>query len=274
MRCHARVNFVPTARGPNVLNDQITPQSGTITRQCFPWGACLLALLSLAPSLARAGNFSVSPVRIYMTPRDRAVAVTLTNEGDTELALQADLYTWAQKPDGTDDLNLTDDLIVAPPIIKLAPHARQVVRMARITAPDLGKELTYRLIVREVPEVTAPKADKGIVLQLPIALAMSMPVFVTPPGANRDLQCQVTKSDDQNFSALCQNTGTAYAQVRLLLLMRGDQELAKFEGGTYVLPGARRSMTLKAEQPVPSGAAVAKVVFDDGKAAEFPLQIP
>lgn len=264
----------PTARGPNVFNDQSTSQSGSIARQGFPWRACLLALVALAAPLAQAGNFSVSPVRIYMTPRDRAVAITLTNEGDTELALQADLYTWAQKPDGTDDLILTEDLVVAPPIIKLGPHARQVVRLARITPPDLRKELTYRLIVREVPEVTAPKAEKGIVLQLPIALAMSMPVFVTPPGANRDLQCQMTKNDDQNFSALCQNTGTAYAQVRMLQLMRGDQELAKFEGGTYVLPGARRSMNLKAEHPVPPGAAVAKVVFDDGKAAEFPLQIP
>ena len=62
-----------------------------------------------------------------------AVAITLTNEGDTEVALQADLYSWAQKPDGTDDLVLTEDLVVAPPIIKLAPRARQVVRLARLT---------------------------------------------------------------------------------------------------------------------------------------------
>lgn len=255
-------------------NQSTRPHTGSAWRKGFSLGACLLALLAVVPAPASAGSFSVTPVRIYMTPRDRAVAVTLTNEGDTEVALQADLYTWAQKPDGSDDLNLTEDLVVAPPIIKLAPHARQVVRMARVTPPDLTKELTYRLIVREVPEVTAPKAEKGIVLQLPIALAMSMPVFITPPGANRDLQCQLTKNDDQNFGALCQNTGTAYAQVRVLLLTRGDQELAKFEGGTYVLPGARRSLNLKAEQPVSPGAAVAKVVFDDGTATEFPLQIP
>jgi fimbrial chaperone protein len=232
------------------------------------------AVVALASSLAMAGNFSVVPVRIYMTPRDRAIAVTLTNEGDTEVALQADLYTWAQKPDGTDDLALTEDLIVSPPIIKLAPHARQVVRLARLAPPDLSQQLTYRLIVREVPEVTAPKAEKGIVLQLPIALAMSMPVFITPPAAKHDVQCQLTKMDGENFSALCQNTGNAYAQVRLVQLKRGEEELAKFEGGTYILPGARRTMNLKAEKVVVSGPAVARVVFDDGKTTELPLQVP
>ncbi len=41
-----------------------------------------------------------------MTPRDRAIAVTLTNEADTEVVLQADINAWSQKPDGTDELVL------------------------------------------------------------------------------------------------------------------------------------------------------------------------
>ncbi|UUZ74527.1 hypothetical protein LP414_19085 [Polaromonas sp. P1(28)-13] len=50
-----------------------------------------------------------------MTPRDRAIAVTLTNEADTAVVLQADINTWSQNPDGTDELVLTEDLILAPP---------------------------------------------------------------------------------------------------------------------------------------------------------------
>ena len=235
---------------------------------------CLGAVMTLTASLAAAGNFSVTPVRIYMTPRDRAIAITLTNEGDGEVALQADLYTWKQKPDGSDDLALTEDLVVSPPIIRLKAGARQVVRLARLTPPDLSQQLTYRLIVREIPEVTAPKVEKGMALQLPIALAMSMPVFITPPAAQREVQCQVTKIDEQNFNALCQNIGTAYAQVRQIMLLRGEQELAKFDGGTYILPGARRSMSVKAEKAVAAGPALAKVLFDDGKTTDLSVQVP
>lgn len=234
----------------------------------------LCAAFAFIASGSHAGSFSVVPVRIYMSPSDRAVAVTITNEGDSEIALQADLYTWSQKPDGSDDLVLTEDLLVSPPILRLAPGARQVVRLARLAPADPARQLTYRMIVREVPEITMPRASKDILVQLPVSLAMSMPVFITPPVAQRDVQCQVTRMDTQNFNALCQNTGTAYAQVRGVVLMRGQEELAKFEGGTYILPGARRSLSIRAEKPVPAGPAVTRVFFDDGKSTDLPLQLP
>jgi hypothetical protein len=58
----------------------------------------------LLRDLRPGGGFLRDPVRIFMAPRDRATAVTVTNEGDDELVMQADIYTWKQKPDGTDDL--------------------------------------------------------------------------------------------------------------------------------------------------------------------------
>ena len=238
-----------------------------------PWLRPLMlagAFVMLAP-LAQAGAFSVTPVRIYMVPRDRAVAVTIVNEGDTEVALQADLNLWRQKPDGTDELTLTEDLILSPPIIKIGPKARQVVRLARLGPADASRQLTYRLIVREVPEATAPK-DKSI--QIPISLALSMPVFITPPAAQRAMQCDVARADARTLTATCANSGTAYAQVREVLLQRGEEVLARFEGGTYILPGARKAMTAKGEKPVPAGPARMAVQFDDGKSQSFDVVLP
>ena len=127
----------------------------------------VLPPLGWAP-LAHAGAFSVSPVRIHMTPRERVVAVSIANEGETEVALQADVHVWAQAADGTDTLQSTEDMILAPPIIRLAPKARQVVRLALLRPADAQRQLTYRLIVREVPEITQPKDQT---LQVPITLA-------------------------------------------------------------------------------------------------------
>ncbi len=213
---------------------------------------CAATVLVLAAPWAAAGLFSVSPVRIYMTTTDRAVAVTLTNEGTGPVALQADLYSWAQKADGSDDLVLTEDLIVSPPIVRLAPGARQVVRLARLAPPDQARQLTYRLIMREVPEAAAPKAEPGMVLQVPIALAMSMPVFITPAAARAALRCEVATIDSRNFSARCENTGTAYAQVRQLLLPSSAGSAPKAKSHRH------------ASSPV----------FDDGKSTEFGFQVP
>ena len=76
-------------------------------------------LIFAAAQSASAGVFSVTPVRIYMTPRDRAVAVTITNEADEPVAMQADVYEWKQGADGVDELVPSEDLILAPPITKL-----------------------------------------------------------------------------------------------------------------------------------------------------------
>jgi fimbrial chaperone protein len=235
--------------------------------------ACLALACALPALPAFAGSFSVTPVRIYMTPRDRAVAITITNEGDSPVALQADINVWSQKPDGTDELVLTEDMILSPPIIKLAPKARQVVRLALLKPADASRQLTYRLIVREIPDATAPK---GNTLEVPIALALSMPVFITPPIAKREMDCQAGR-EGTALAITCANTGSAYAQIREILVLRGDPSaapLARFEGGAYILPGARKSIGITSPTPVPAGEATLKVIFDDGKEQSFVTRLP
>ncbi len=232
-------------------------------------GAVVVLFWAVPISQAVAGVFSVTPVRIHMTPKDRAVAVTISNEADTPVVLQADLYQWSQKPDASDELVLSDDLILAPPIIKLGPKAKQVVRLALLKPADASRQLTYRLIMREIPEASAQKNN----IQIPIALALSMPVFITPPPAARNIGCTVAR-DGAGLTATCSNTGTAYAQIREVLLKRGDKTEARFEGGPYLLPGARRAIALKAEQAMAAGAAQLVVSFDDAKTQSFDVMIP
>src|SRR5919198_4838314 len=224
--------------------------------------AALTFLLILgSASAALAATFSVTPVRIYMRPQDRAVAVTITNEADTPVLLQADLYTWSQKPDGTDETALTEDLILSPPIIKLAAKGRQVVRLARLKPADASRQLTYRMILREVPEAAAPK-DK---IQVAIALALSMPVFITPAPAKREVDCNAMGVQGGTLSVACMNKGSAYAQVREILVKQGEQVIGRFEGGAYILPGARKVMPIKAQNAA-SGSRVRLVVtYDDGR---------
>ncbi len=212
-----------------------------------------------------------------MKPRDRAVAVTLINEGNTPVALQADIYVWTQKPDGTDELVLTEDMILSPPIIKLAPQARQVVRLALLKPMDASRQLTYRLIVREIPEATASPSSG---LQVPIALALSMPVFITPPVAKREMRCELGGSATAAEAKIfCANTGSAYAQIREALLKRGDAVLARFEGGSYILPGAKKALVLGSEPPANSAANLAgtlmlHVTYDDSQSEIFPVAAP
>jgi fimbrial chaperone protein len=234
-------------------------------------GALVLFGISFVPP-AFAGVFSVTPVRIYMEPRDRAVAVTITNEGDEELLMQADLYLWKQNPDGQDDLTLTEDMFLSPPIIKLAPKSRQVVRLARLSAAKPTEQLTYRMIVREIPEAKPPE-DKTV--QVQIALAFSLPVFITPPGAKAKLDCTMERVAADTVRAVCENTGTAYSHPTALLLNgNAGDKIASQETGGYILPDIKRSFDLKrTEGNIPSGKAKLLVSLDDGTSVSYDVNI-
>lgn len=232
--------------------------------------AAFVALVAAVAPLAQAAQFTITPVRIFMTPRDRAVAVTVVNEGDEEVVMQADLYTWKQKADGSDDLQLTEDLILTPPILKLPAHGRQVVRLARLGPPPTDAQLTYRLIVREVPEARANSQ-----LQLQVALAFSLPVFITPAGVKRNLDCGLKRSAPDAVQVLCANTGNAYAQIRELELVgAGGAKLASRDQGGYLLPSVQRSFEVKAAQKLPAGPLKLQVGLDDGTVQSFDATLP
>jgi fimbrial chaperone protein len=233
--------------------------------------ALLVFALALAASPSWAGLFSVTPVRIYMAPKDRAVAVTINNEGDDELVMQADIYLWKQKPGGEDDLTLTDDLILSPPIIKLAGRSRQVVRLAMIEPKPSSAQQTYRLVVREVPE--AKPANQNV--QLQIALAFSMPVFITPPGAKRALVCTAERASADSARVTCENKGNAYAQPReFALTSAAGVKLASRDSGGYILPSITRTFDIKrAAGPLPGGSAKLDVMLDDGTTQSFDVKL-
>ena len=226
--------------------------------------AVLATTLGL-PTLA--AEFSVTPVRIFMAAKDRAVAITVANEGDEEVVMQADLYLWKQKPDGEDELTLTEDLILSPPIIKLAPKSRQVVRLARISAQPAAGQQTYRMIVREIPEARPASKD----LKLQIALAFSLPVFITPPGAKRELVCTTQRTAADAVSVACENRGNAYAQPReFTLVAENGQKIASRDSGGYILPDIKRSFEIKREDgKIPAGRAKLQVALDDGTLQTF-----
>ncbi|MBC7601693.1 MAG: molecular chaperone [Ramlibacter sp.] len=229
-------------------------------------------LFSSVPSIA--GVFSVAPVRIFMGPRDRAVAVTIVNEAATALVLETQLSAWSQRPDGTDELTPTDELVLAPPIITIPAKTQQVVRLALLRALDPSKQLTYRLLLREVPEATAP-GPQGV--EIPVALAMNLPIFVSPPNARRTIACSTVQRSVKGISVSCNNSGNAYGQIREASLRQSSTELARFQGGGYVLPGVAKQFPLTQlteGSTVPAGKAELHVSFDDGQTQVFDVLVP
>ena len=88
--------------------------------------------------------------------------------------VQTQGLAWSQEG-GQDALTPSRDLLVSPAVFTLPAGGSQLVRVALRRNVDPARELTYRLLLQEVPQAASPDFNG-----LQIALRLSVPVFVEP----------------------------------------------------------------------------------------------
>lgn len=206
--------------------------------------AALLAAWLLAAG-AEAGNFSAAPVRITLAGAAPA-SLLLENHGEDAVLVQGEALAWSQQ-DGKDNLVPTRELLISPPMFKLAAGGKQTVRIALLRPPDMTRELTYRVYLQEVPP--PPAAGQSTVTT---ALRLSLPVFVLPPkvAVAPALNWRATASADRLNLTLA-NGGNAHIQVSALKLSHPDgSQLAEEKTFVYVLPGQAHSWGIPLKQPL------------------------
>jgi len=201
--------------------------------------------LALATASAFAGSFQVNPIRIEMARGATTAAITVHNDGDDAVVVQASIVAWSQD-NGQEVYTPTTEALVTPPIMTVPAGGEQIVRVGLRRGPDAQRELTYRLYLQEVP----PPPKPGFT-GLQVALRVGLPVFVAPaaPGVRRlDWSAQVTP---EGIRLSAQNTGNAHVQITdFELRAAGDAEpLARQSSLAYILAGQRRQWTL----PVSAG---------------------
>ena len=206
--------------------------------------ALAAAGLLLYAAAAVAGSFSANPIRLFVPAGASATSVTLENTGAEAVLVQSEVVAWSQS-DGKDVLVRSDDLVVSPPIFRIAPGASQIVRVGLAGRSAEDRELTYRLFLQEVPQPAAAGAQ-GI----SVALRLGLPVFITPRvRATPQLAWRAQREAD-GLRLTVTNAGNAHAQLLDCRVAREDGVLlAEQPLGAYVLPGATRSWLVKTRQP-------------------------
>ena len=198
---------------------------------------CVALLLLAGAQRAKAGSFSVTPVRVELAQGHRTAVLTLRNPGDTPLTVQVSLVDWTQ-PDGEDRYAATHDVLATPPVFTISGNSEQIIRVALRRDADATRELPYRIFFEEVPQAAARDFNG-----LNVALRIGVPVFLQPRAAARsELSWSAHSLPDGRLQIEAGNSGTAHVQVT-------DFDLAFDAPGSrvhvgvvkYVLPGSRMS---------------------------------
>jgi len=181
----------------------------------------------------RAQGLRVLPVNIQMTPGQRATTMTVVNEGSATTAIQIRAYAWNQ-PHGNDQLDASDEVVASPPLVSIAPGAKQLIRLVLRHSPQ-GREATYRILLDQIPVAGEP----GVVQ---IVLRMSIPIFAQSEVRGLPHLLFHIESDAGQSYLVGVNDGLRHEVIRDIMLLASDGRKLRTESSAspYILAGATR----------------------------------
>lgn len=219
-------------------------------------GGALLALsMALAGGMAQAAtSVLIWPIDPVIESGQKAGALWLENRGTEAANLQVRIFAWRQG-EFDDQYQNQRDIIGSPPLAKIEPGQKQLIRLTRTGTSPVGQEQAYRIIIDEIPPALPPNtgAEKP---QAAIRFQMrySVPLFVygeglwgkPDPEGQRDskgvgkpqLSWRQVAVQGKPFVEI-RNTGPVHARLTDVVMQQGGQSRPLVQGLLgYVLPGA------------------------------------
>lgn len=249
-------------------------------RQVTAWmlfAACAL----LAPAVL-AGDLQVSPISLEFSPTEQAQGLWLSNTGTATLRAQVRVQQWSQAG-GVEILAATNELVASPPILEIPAGQSQLVRIIRLANDPPARELSYRLLVDELPDETRAETSG-----LQLLLRYSIPVFVLPgtkvpamppgqPAPATDVSTLTARLQADNGGMLqVDNRGQQRVRISNLIYVDVDGSRIELVPGLlgYVLAGQQMQWPLPLPGSANAGGTLKAKFNDDAAEQSLSLQPP
>lgn len=218
-----------------------------------------VALLGALGGSARAADLEISPVLVLLSVEETSAVVQLRNTGTEEARLQLQVMRWGESAEGEMQLAPTEDVVVFPRLLALAPGEQRNVRVGAVVGFGPVEE-SYRLFLEELPPTRRP----GAPAQVRVLSRVGIPIFLAPSRSVERPAVEDLQVSGGRVAFTLRNGGTVHyrpAELRLLALDEAGQELFRRAFNPwYVLPAGER----RYEEPIPAAicARVRKVAVE------------
>jgi fimbrial chaperone protein len=215
----------------------------------------MCAVVMLAASTAHAASsVLIWPIDPVLEADQQASALWLENRGSETANLQIRVFGWSQSGFAEQYQNQRD-VIGSPPVAKIEPGQKQLVRLTRTKEVPPGQELAYRIIIDEIPSAQPATADGGkTAAAIRFQMRYSVPLFAygaglwskedstrarDPKGVGLPQLSWRTVAVDGKPYVEVRNQGAVHARLTDVAIKQAGQSKPLAEGLLgYVLPGA------------------------------------
>nr|WP_315446116.1 molecular chaperone [uncultured Pseudomonas sp.] len=228
---------------------------GSVTSRLSLVQCAMLALVMLgACNALAASSVLIWPIDPVLEADQQASALWLENRGNETANLQIRVFSWSQSGFEEQYQNQRD-VIGSPPVAKIEPGQKQLVRLTRTKDVPPGQELAYRIIIDEIPSSQPASADGGkTAAAIRFQMRYSVPLFAygvglwskedstrprDPKGIGLPQLSWRTVAVEGRPYVEVRNQGAVHARLTDVAIKQGGQSKPLAEGLLgYVLPGA------------------------------------
>jgi fimbrial chaperone protein len=215
----------------------------------------MCAVVMFGASTAHAASsVLIWPIDPVLEADQQASALWLENRGSETANLQIRVFGWSQSGFAEQYQNQRD-VIGSPPVAKIEPGQKQLVRLTRTKEVPPGQELAYRIIIDEIPSAQPATADGGkTAAAIRFQMRYSVPLFAygaglwskedstrarDPKGVGLPQLSWRTVAVDGKPYVEVRNQGAVHARLTDVAIKQAGQSKPLAEGLLgYVLPGA------------------------------------
>ncbi|TCV93076.1 fimbrial biogenesis chaperone [Biostraticola tofi] len=175
----------------------------------------LSVLLALAACQAQAGHsILIWPVDPKIEADQKATELWVDNKGVDTALIQVRIFHW-QQANGSDRYDSQQHIVASPPMLRLEPGQKQLVRLVKNQSPLQGQEQAYRVLLDEIPTIDAHKQDSPHSLHF--QMRFSIPLFVygsqsSSTAENPILYWRIKKIDKKPMIEIT-NLGRVHARL-------------------------------------------------------------
>lgn len=213
----------------------------------------LLAMLLVVGKTQAASSILIWPIDPVLEADQQASALWLENRGNEPVNLQVRVFGWSQS-EFAEQYQNQRDVIGSPPVARMEPGEKQLVRLTRTREMPVGTEQAYRIIIDEIPAAKRPDTDGQASAAIQFQMRYSIPLFAYGTGLwskedlNRPRDPKGVGTPDLSWRKVneggrayleIRNRGAIHARLTDVKIELGGQYHAVNEGLLgYVLPGA------------------------------------
>lgn len=171
----------------------------------------ILLFVSLSPFNAMA--FKLVPMVAQLTPNGsgKSQVFQITNNGQSRIAIQMKVTTRKQDLQGNEIRESSDDFLIYPEQISLAPNDSRNVRLTYKGKEDIKSEQAYRLIAKQLPVEFETSSQQS---QLKFLFEYVASVYITPMDTSPKLEVTMQKMENQKIVLRIKNTGSSHQLLK------------------------------------------------------------